>query len=205
MSFANKIIPRLGQSADDSEWYVKAMYQSLNEYMADIEIAMARPQFTVAGITTVPGTPPIPTPVTAPVGQVSNKHIRLTYPEVKAAMFCGNGALTFPNLFKLFASKLMLNFTNAYSSAIVSGITAFTFDAVTPFTTMCTTFMTEITGIGTAGAMTPEIFHNSMSKYLDLAFKSIIPVTMPFVGMGLVPSGPFTGTIVIAFQQVALV
>ena len=123
MSFANKIIPRLGQPADNSEWYVNAMYQSLNEYMTDIEIAMARPQFTVAGITTVPGTPPIPTPVTAPVGQVSNKHIRLTYPEVKAAMFCGNGALTFPNLFKLFASKLMLNFNNAYSSAIVSGIT----------------------------------------------------------------------------------
>lgn len=205
MSFANKIIPRLGQSAEDGEWYVKAMYQSLNEYMTDIEIAMARPQFTVAGITTVPGTPPIPTPVTAPVGQVSNKHIRLTYPEVKAAMFCGNGALTFPNLFKLFASKLMLNFTNAYSSAIVSGITAFTFDAVTPFTTMGAAFMTEITGIGTAGGMTPEIFHNSMSRYLDLAFKSIIPVTMPFVGMGLVPSGQFTGTIVIAFQQVALV
>lgn len=205
MSFANKIIPRLGQSAEDGEWYVKAMYQSLNEYMTDIEIAMARPQFTVAGITTVPGSPPIPTPVTAPVGQVSNKHIRLTYPEVKAAMFCGNGALTFPNLFKLFASKLMLNFTNAYSSAIVSGITAFTFDAVTPFTTMGSAFMTEITGIGTAGEMTPEIFHNSMSRYLDLAFKSIIPVTMPFVGMGLVPTGTFTGTIVIVFQQVALV
>ena len=48
MSFANKIIPRLGQSADDSEWYVNAMYQSLNEYMTDIEIAMARPQFTIS-------------------------------------------------------------------------------------------------------------------------------------------------------------
>lgn len=75
MSFANKIIPRLGQSAEDGEWYVKAMYQSLNEYMTDIEIAMARPQFTVAGITTVPGSPPIPTPVTAHVGQVSNNKL----------------------------------------------------------------------------------------------------------------------------------
>lgn len=204
MLFANHIIPRLGQSADDPEWYVRAMMDSLNEYMQDIETAMNIPQFTVAGITTVPATPPVPTPVTAPVGQVSNKHVRLTYPEVKAAMWCGDGKLTFPNLFKLFASKLMMNFNTAYSSAIVSGLTAFTFDAVTPFTTMSTAFMTEIMSIGAAGAMTPPLFHNTMDKYLNLAFKSIIPVVMPYMGAGLVPTGPFTGTITIAFQQVVL-
>lgn len=204
MSFADKIIPRLGQQPDNNEWYVNAMYQSLNEYMSDIENVMTKPQFIITGITTIPGTPPIPTPISAKVGQVSNKHIRLTYQEVKSAMWCGDGKMTFPNLFKLFASKLMLNFTTAYSSTVVSGTTAFTFDAITPYTTIGTSFMTEITGLGATGSLTPEIFHNTLSRYLDLAFKSIIPVTMPFVGMGLVPTGQFTGSIVIAFQQVVL-
>ena len=204
MLFANHIIPRLGQSAEDQEWYVRAMCDSLNEYMTDIEAAMNIPQFLIAGITTVPGTPPVPVPISAPVGQVSNKHIRLTFPEVKAAMWCGVGSQTFPNLFSLFASKLMLNFNNAYSSAIVSGLTAFTFDAVTPFTTMGTAFMAEITAIGAAGGMNPTLFHQTFDRYLNLAFKSIIPVTMPFVGAGIVPTGAFTGTITIAFQQVAL-
>ena len=169
MSFANKIIPRLGQPADNREWYVNAIWTSLNEYMSDIETALTRPQFVITGTTTVPGVPPIPTPIIAPVGMVSNKHIRLSYPEVKSAMWCGDGNLTFPNLFKLFASKLMLNFTNVYSNTIVNGISAFTFDALTP-----------------------------------LAFKAIIPITVPFIGAGLTPSGPFTGTVTISFQQVAL-
>ena len=204
MLFANHIIPRLGKSAENPEWYVRAIMDSLNEYMQDIETAMNIPQFVIAGVTTVPGAPPVPVPITAPVGQVSNKHIRLTFPEVKAAMWCGNGALTFPNLFKLFASKLMLNFTNVYSTTIVGGLTAFTFDAVTPFTTMGTAFMTEIMAIGATGAMNPTLFHNTFDKYLNLAFKSIIPVTVPFVGAGMIPTGAFTGTVTIAFQQVAL-
>ena len=204
MLFANHIIPRLGKSADDQNWYVRAMMDSLNEYMQDIETAMNIPQFVIAGVTTVPGTPPVPVPITAPVGQVSNKHIRLTFPEVKGAMWCGDGSQTFPNLFKLFASKLMLNFNNAYSTTIISGITGFTFDAVTPFTTMGMAFMAEIMTIGAAGTMTPVVFHNTLDKYLNMAFKSILPITMPFFGAGLVPTGAFTGSITIAFQQVAL-
>lgn len=204
MLFANHIIPRLGQSADDQNWYVRAMMDSLNEYMQDIETSMNIPQFVITGVTTVPGAPPVPVPITAPVGQVSNKHIRLTFQEVKSAMWCGDGSQTFPNLFKLFASKLMLNFNNAYSTAIVSGLTAFTFDAVAPFTTMGTAFMTEIMSIGATGAMTPVLFHNTLDRYLNLAFKSILPITMPYFGTGIVPTGAFTGTITIAFQQVAL-
>lgn len=204
MLFANHIIPRLGQSAEDQEWYVRAMCDSLNEYMADIEKAMMIPQFVITGITTVPGVPPVPTPVVSPTGQVSNKHIRLTFPEVKAAMWCGVGSQTFPNLFSLFASKLMLNFNNAYSTAIVTGTTMFAFDATTPFTTMGTAFMAEITSIGAAGGMNPTLFHQTFDRYLNLAFKSIIPVTMPFIGAGITPPGQFTGTITIAFQQVAL-
>ena len=204
MLFANHIIPRLGKSAENPEWYVRAIMDSLNEYMQDIETVMNIPQFVIAGVTTVPGAPPVPVPITAPVGQVSNKHIRLSFPEVKSAMWCGDGSQTFPNLFKLFASKLMLNFTNVYSTTIVGGLTAFTFDAVTPFTIMGTAFMTEIMAIGATGGMNPTLFHNTFDKYLNLAFKSIIPVTVPFVGAGVIPTGAFTGTVTIAFQQVAL-
>lgn len=204
MSFANKIIPRLGQPADNREWYVNAIWTSLNEYMSDIETALTRPQFVITGTTTVPGVPPIPTPIVAPVGMVSNKHIRLSYHEVKSAMWCGDGNLTFPNLFKLFASKLMLNFTNVYSNTIVNGISAFTFDALTPYNTMATAFMGEIKAIAASGNMNANTFHNTLSRYLDLAFKAIIPITVPFIGAGLTQSGPFTGTVTISFQQVAL-
>lgn len=204
MSFANKILPRLGQSAENQEWYVNAIWKSLNEYMVDIETAMAKPQFTIAGITTVPGAPPIQTPVTCMTGQVSNKHIRLTYPEVKAAMWCGDGNMTFPNLFKLFASKLMKNFTNAYSTSIVTGITGFVFDATSVYSSMANTFMAEIKSLAASGSMNAQTFHNTFSRYLDLAFKSLPPVVMTFNGMGQIPTGPFVGTITIAFQQVIL-
>lgn len=205
MSFAQKIIPRLGQSVEnDAEWYVKAIHQSLNEYMADIETAMNIPQFLIVGTTTVPSTPPVPVPISAPVAKVSNKHIRLTYDEVKAAMWCGDGNLTFPNLFKLFASKLMLNFTNVYDNSIVGALSAFTFDAINPFNNIANMFMTQIKSIGATGTMTPEIFHNTLSTYLDMAFKSIIPSTTAFVGAGLIPSGAFTGSVTITFSTVPL-
>jgi len=205
MSFADKILPRLGQSAENKEWYVNAIWKSLNEYMIDIETALAKPQFTITGITTVPGTPPVQTPVTCKTGIVSNKRTRLSYPEVKTAMWCGDGNMTFPNLFKLFASKLMLNFKTVYSNAIVTGITEFAFDATTVYSSMANSFMTEIKAIGAAGSMNPQTFHNTLSRYLDLAFKSIPPVVMSFNGKGQVPTGAFVGTITIAFQQVALI
>lgn len=204
MSFANKILPRLGQSAENEEWYVNAIWKSLNEYMVDIETAMAKPQFTIAGITTVPGAPPVQTPVTCMTGQVSNKHIRLSYPEVKAAMWCGDGNMTFPNLFKLFASKLTKNFTNAYSTTMVTGITGFVFDATSVYSSMANTFMAEIKTLAASGTMNAKTFHNTLSRYLDLAFKSLPSVVMTFNGMGQMPTGPFVGTITIAFQQVIL-
>lgn len=205
MSFAAKIKPKLGQSVeDDEEWYVKAMHEALNKYLADIETAMLRPQFMINGITTVPGSPPYPVPVSSPVAQVSNKHIRLNYQEVKTAMWCGDGELTFPNLFKLFASKLMLDFTNIFSVTIVEGTTALVFEAMSTYNNYARLFMNEIKAIGASGTMTPEIFHDKMSLYLDTAFKSIPPVTMPLVGVGLIPTGAFTGSVTITFQSVAL-
>lgn len=204
MSFANKILPRLGQSPENEEWYVNAIWKSLNEYMADIESAMYIPQFIVSGITTVPSSPPVPTPVMAHVGKVCNNRARMTYNEVKTAMWCGDSSLTFPNLFKLFARQLVKNFHTVISTTVVSGITSFTFDAITPYTTNGAAFMAEIQSIGSAGIMTPEIFHNTLSKYLDMAFKSIIPITIPYVGKGIVPVGAFAGTVTIAFQQVVI-
>jgi hypothetical protein len=205
MSFADKIKPKLGQSVeDDEEWYVKAMHEALNNYLADIETAMLRPQFLITGITTVPGSPPYPVPITASVAQVSNKHIRLNYNEVKAAMWCGDGNLTFPNLFSLFASKLMMDFNNVFSVTIVEATTVLAFEAMSTYNNYGRLFMNEIKAIGASGAMTPEIFHDKMSLYLDTAFKSIPPVTMPLFGVGLIPTGAFTGSVTITFQTVAL-
>jgi hypothetical protein len=206
MSFAAKIKPKLGQSVeDDEEWYVKAMHEALNNYLADIETAMLRPQFLITGITTVPGSPPVPVPISAPVGQVSNKRIRLNYQEVKSAMWCGDGSLTFPNLFSLFASKLMLDFTNVYSTTVVGAQTALLFEAMSTYKNFGDLFMTEIKAIGATGTMTPELFHDKMSLYLNNAFNSIPPVTMPLFGVGITPSGPFTGSVLVTFQSVILI
>ena len=156
MSFATHIIPQLGQSIeDDEEWYVKAMHQALNDYMADIEIAMNIPQFLITGTTTVPGTPPVPVPIVSPTAKVSNIHTRLVYEEVKAAMWCGDGNLTFPNLFKLFASKLMMNFMNVYDNTIVGALSPFTFDAMTAFNNTAELFITQIKSIGASRSNDP--------------------------------------------------
>jgi hypothetical protein len=72
----------------------------------------------------------------------------LVYDEVKAAMWCGDGSLTFPNLFKLFASKLMMNFMTVYDNTVVAATSPFTFDAMTTFNTTAELFMTQIRTIG---------------------------------------------------------
>lgn len=149
MSFAAHIIPQLGQSIENNEeWYVKAMHQALNNYMGDIETALSMPQFLITGTTTVPGTPPVPVPIVSPTAKIMNVHTRLVYEEVKAAMWCGDGSLTFPNLFKLFASKLMMNFMNVYDNTVVAATSPFSFDAMTAFNTTAELFMTQIRTIG---------------------------------------------------------
>ena len=206
MSFADKIIPRLGQSVeDDPEWYVKAMYQSLTEYLIDLERLVDLPTFYINGVTTVPSTPPVPTPIMAPVGKIFSTGSRFTYEEVKAAMWCGDGSLTFPNLFRLFAKNLMLDFTSVYDNTIVNAMSPLVFDAITSYEAMGNEFMMEMRTVGAAGEMTPEIFHKNLSLYLNLAFNSIVTVTIPMAGMGLVPTGPFTGTVAVVFSQVMIV
>lgn len=200
-TFADKIIPRLGQKPDNAEWYVNAIWKSLNEYLTDIETTMYQPQFKIVGTTTTPAG--VSVPIMANTGQISNKRIRLSYPEVKAAMWCGDGKKTFPNLFKLIAEKITMNFSNISSTVIVTGISSFAIAGASEVYQNCgEMFMDEVLGLGEAGKMNPETFHNSFEFYLNYAFRSIPPITVPFVGAGVTPPGAFTGQAIISFSLV---
>lgn len=201
MKFADKIIPRLGQSAENKEWYVNAIWTSLNEYIGEIESSLNRPQFQIVGTTTTPAG--VDVPIMSTTGQISNKHIRLTYPEVKSAMWCGDAKKTFPNLFKLIGEKISKNFGTIYSTTIVGGISQFSIKgADITYNTCGTAFMAEIWSLGQAGKMNPELFHNTLEKYLNMAFRTIPPIVVNFVGTGIVPPGVFKGTANITFSLV---
>lgn len=162
MSFYDHITPKLGRSHDGEKWYVEAMCESLNGHMADLETALSSHMFLVSGVTVVPGTPPVTVPISAPAGRVVGNHVRLTVGEVEAAMWCGDGSKTFPNLFSLFATKLMANFNVARCSTVAIGTTVFALEATQPFTVQGNAFMAEVTSLGTSRWVEPD---NVPSRY----------------------------------------
>lgn len=197
MSLETFLKPMLNNpSSEDGEWYVKATYQALNLYMTQLESVLSIPNQMVNGVTTVPSTPPVPTPVVGQYAYFMPTRQRFTYPEVKAAMFCGDANLTFPNLFNLFGTKFALNFMNLLAFPVLN-VTGTVILPTTSFMTCANELMLEARSVG--AAMTPELFCQLESLYLQMAIQTIPPMVVPLLGVGLIPTGSWVGTATIQF------
>lgn len=200
MSFATFIKPQLYQKTEDQEWYLKAVTNSLNSYMMELESKLSIPNQQVAGVTVVPSVPPIPVTISGPLAFFIPFGLRFTFEEVKTAMWCGDGTQAFINLFNLFGTKFSANFVNMQALPVL-GVFAVASIPTYTFTQMAIQLMEVAHGIGSG--MTPDIFADIESQHLAKAIATIPPITIPAVGAGLIPAGSFTGTFIVNFSSIA--
>ena len=190
MMFSSKIIPRLGQSADNEEWYLNALWKSLNEYLDDLERAVNNTLIPITGVTVTPaGTP---TSITFD-GNILFRKKRFSYVTIKNAMWCGDGSQSFINLFTKIGEIIAEDFKTLAMTTIVTGFTDINLSTTIPYKTCGMEFMTEIMALGASNAITPEVFHNTLDTYLNMAFHSIPQIITPVAGAGKIPVGTFTG------------
>ena len=168
--------------------------------MQELEAKLSIPNQMITGTTIVPGTPPIPTPIAGPLAYFLPTFQRITYPEIKTAMFCGDGRQCFINLFNLFGTKFAMNFVTLQASPILQIAAVATIPTPT-FQTCAIQLLETANAIG--AAMTPETFVNLESTMLSTAIATIPPITIPCAGAGLIPPGAFTGVITLNFSTVA--
>ena len=202
MSLETFLKPQLYQSTEtDPEWYIKATMNSLNSFMQELEAKLSIPNQMITGTTIVPGTPPVPTPIAGPLAYFLPTFQRITYPEIKTAMFCGDGKQCFINLFNLFGTKFAMNFVTLQASPILQIVAVATIP--TPTFQECAIELLE-TANAIGAAMTPEIFVNLESTMLSTAIATIPPITVPCAGAGLIPPGAFTGVATVSFTTAAM-
>ena len=202
MSLETFLKPQLYQSTEtDPEWYIKATMNSLNSFMQELEAKLSIPNQMITGTTIVPGTPPVPTPIAGPLAYFLPTFQRITYPEIKTAMFCGDGRQCFINLFNLFGTKFAMNFVTLQASPILQIVAVATIP--TPTFQECAIELLE-TANAIGAAMTPEIFVNLESTMLSTAIATIPPITIPCAGAGLIPPGAFTGVATVSFTTAAM-
>ena len=202
MSLETFLKPQLYQSTEtDPEWYIKATMNSLNSFMQELETKLSIPNQMITGTTIVPGTPPVPTPIAGPLAYFLPTFQRITYPEIKTAMFCGDGRQCFINLFNLFGTKFAMNFVTLQASPILQIVAVATIP--TPTFQECAIELLE-TANAIGAAMTPEIFVNLESTMLSTAIATIPPITVPCAGAGLIPPGAFTGVATVSFTTAAM-
>lgn len=200
MSLKTFLKPLLNQRTKSDDWYVRATLEAMNYYMQELENRLSVPNQNIVGTTVVPGTPPIPTPISGPIGYFIPTYQRFNYSEVKSAMWCGDGTRCFVNLFNLFGKKFADNFTNLRANPVlqINGMVTI------PTATFghCGTELIE-TARAIGAAMTPDTFVSIESDFLATAISTIPPITVPVTGFGLIPMGTFTGSAVINFSTVA--
>lgn len=201
MSLETFLKPQLYQSAEtDPEWYIKATMNSLNSFMQELESKLSIPNQMITGTTIVPSTPPVPTPISGPLAYFLPTFQRITYSEIKTAMFCGDGRQCFINLFNLFGTKFAMNFVTLQASPVLQIVAVATIPTTT-FQPCAIELLETANAIG--ASMTPEIFVNLESTMLSTAIATIPPITIPCAGAGLIPTGAFTGLITLNFSTVA--
>jgi hypothetical protein len=198
MSFANYIKPLLNQKTDDQEWYLKAVTNSLNSYMSELETKLSVPTQQVEGTVIVPGSPPVTTPLNGIIAYFIPTKQRFTFEEVKSAMWCGNGEQAFINLYNLFGQKFAANFITLQTSPILQIIGTVSIPT-TNFPTAAINLLNSARAIGSD--MTPETFADLESKELENALISIPPIITPVTGTSLTPPGTFTGEIIVSFNH----
>lgn len=197
------------------DFYISATTTALNEYMKELEDAFSQRRLLVTGVTVLPFSPPITTPVASLLGYFVPSHVRLSEDEVKSALWCGDPSMSFVNLFALFGRKMSANFARVSASPksvaesqsavstpyVCNGVGAVSMTNA-HYATVAAQMNNVVRALGTA--LTPERFMDIESRYLRLAVAST-PVCPAFLSglclstNGIAVDGAFTGTLEASF------
>lgn len=175
MSFYNHIMPLLGPGQEDnSEFYVEAMTDALNNWLLEIEGVYSKPTFTVLG-TVMQGTTPVPVNVTdgflIPIG------LRFEKDEIKSALWCGDPSLSFINLFTTIGKKISQNFSIVGTNLIKSSPMPIKIPTDVSFATKGEAFNMAMYGV-----KTPVDFHKLLSDSFNDALRTTLVITSQIIG-----------------------
>lgn len=198
-------------SGAEPDFYIKGTAAALNAYLAELESVLSERRLPVVGATVLPFVPPVTTPVSNSFGYFLPNHVRVTEAEVKDALWCGDPAMSFINLFSLFGRKMTANFTKVSSSprniaelqsAVAVPYVCNGFGVATMPNSHYAAAAAQMTAVVKAfgKTLTPEKFLDIESRYLRLAVTTTPPSPVFLAGTclstnGVAVNGVFTGTL----------
>lgn len=191
MSFESHMRPHLNPpSGTDLEFYVRGTTEALNRYMAELEVLFEEPLGRLNGTVIFPNGTTIPI-VNVPAVHWKHNGIRFSLAEVKVAMWCNDGNMSFINLFNLIGQKICLNFTQVVASPYVVSPPMPVVLAPDAFATAGLQFRANLLSMG--NGCTPESVLSLESSYIQQAVKMTLIVPTVMTGACIL-GGVFTGT-----------
>jgi hypothetical protein len=201
MSYYNRIKKYLNPVGEqDSDFYIKATKDALDKYFKDLRKSFSSSSFKLNG-TVVIGNYSYPI-VDMPGGNVvSTKILTPNELNLKTAMWTTPPENCFPNLFDEIGLSISRSFTFVSGQPSVSGPMMPLALNTSHFRAFGLQFMAKIKTIGQN--LNADIFHQTLSEYIEKAIKMITPMTIPISGIWIA-GGMFSGTVMVNFNDARL-
>lgn len=198
MSYYNKIKKYLNPVGEqESDFYINATEDALKEYFKELRRVFIKSLFLLNGkVSTGIFSYPI---IGAKGGMVlSSKLFTPSALNIKTALWTTPAENGFPNLFDEIGLSITKSFTEVSADGSVMSPPVPIVLTTTHFKSFGTMFMSKIKTIGQD--LTPDVFHQTLSEYIELAIKNIPPMSIPITG-AWITGGVFTGTVSVNFKN----
>ena len=202
MSYYSKIKRHLKPVGEqESDFYIKATQDALKRYFKEL-----KRKLTVLPIFTITGTVVIANLSYAVTGVYGAKLSSLkmhnaSYLNIKDALWTKIPNNSFPNLFSLIGKCISSSFTFVTGDPMVTGPSMPIMLSTSHFRSFGLAFMSKIKTIGKG--LTPDIFHMTLSEYIEKAISAITPQVISLSG-AWIGGGMFSGTVTVNFKNVKL-
>ena len=202
MSYYNRIKRYLNPIGEqESDFYIKATESALKKYFKDLKRKFSDfPTFNINGTVTVGN---YSYPVTNIIaGKLSvPKVYNISYLTIKNALWTKVPENSFPNLFNEIGKNISKSFIFVNASPMVTGAIVPIKLSTSHFRAFGLAFMSKIKTIGKG--LTPDIFHELLSEYIEKAIGAITPQIINING-AWAGGGVFSGTVTVNFKNVKL-
>ena len=202
MSYYSKIKRYLKPVGEqESDFYIKATQDALKKYFKEL-----KRKFIVLPIFMLNGTVVVGNFSYAVTGVYGGKFMAptvhdISYLNIKDALWTENPNNSFPNLFALIGRNIASTFTFVTGDPMVTGPKMPIILSTSHFRSFGLAFMSKIKTIGKG--LTPDIFHMTLSEYIEKAINSITPQVIALSG-AWIGGGMFSGTVTVNLANVKL-
>lgn len=201
MSYYNRIKICLNPvGKQESDFYIKATKNALENYFKDLKAVFSSSPFMLNGLVTI-GT--YSYPITGVLGGnvMSIKLLPPSELNIKTALWSTPHENCFSNLFDEIGQSISKSFTLVSAQPKVSGPSIPIVLNTVHFRSYGLQFMAKIKTIGVG--LNADIFHQTLSEYIEKAIKAIPQMSVPVSGIWLA-GGTFNGSVLVNFNDARL-